>query len=99
MKIDDILTKTNQHLRGGLAADTTINVWFCLEELGRLTNPAVGNRVSHENNPLGIGRLFFQILIRLVIPAELIPILELIRKTLRGIDQAAIRPRRIKLVQ
>ncbi len=52
--------------------------------------PEVRNRIAHEDDSLRLGRLFLQFFVGLMITAELVPVLKLVRKTARTIDQTAV---------
>jgi len=88
MKLDHVGIHANQHLGCRLAADTAIHIRLFRKVFVKL--PKIRDRIAHEYNAPGVGWLLLQLLVGLVIPAELIPILKLIRKALSGIEQAAI---------
>ena len=96
LQLDDIGIHADQHLRRRLAADAAIHVWLARKIL--LQVPEVGDRIAHEDDAPGRRRLLLQILVGLMITAQLIPVLQLVGERSRGVDETAGRARRIKLV-
>ena len=95
-QVDNIGIHANQHLRRSLPADSAIHIRLAGKVL--VQPPEVGNRVPHEYDSLRICRLLLQVFVGLMIAAELVPVLQLICKATRAIQQAAVRARRIELV-
>jgi len=56
LQVDDVLLEADEHLGGGLAADTAIEPRLAREEFARLAAPMVGKRVAVEDDALGAGR-------------------------------------------
>ena len=80
---DHIRIETHEHLRRGLAADAAIDVRLAGKRVSR--RPTIGNRIAHEHDPAGIDGLLHQLAIRLVVAAQLVPVLELIGQRRGGI--------------
>jgi hypothetical protein len=97
LEVDHIGIHPNQHLRSGLAADPAIYVRLPRKVLVEL--PEIRNGISQENHAVCVERLPLQFLVRHMIPAELVPILKLIRKALGAVHQTAIRSRRAELAR
>ena len=97
LQVDDIGIHANQHLRRGLPADAAIHIRLAGKVL--VQSPEVRNRVAHEYDSLRICRLLLQIFVGLMITAELVPVLKLVCKATRAIEQAAVRARRIEVIR
>ena len=96
LQVDHIRIHANQHLRRGLPADPAIHIR--LAGKGLIQPPEVCNRIAHEHNTLWVWRLLLQFFVGLMVAAELIPVLKLVRKALRAVEQAAVRARRIEFI-
>ncbi len=97
LQVDDIGIHANQHLRRSLPADSAIHIRLAGKVL--VQSPEVRNRVAHEHDSLRICRLLLQVFVGLMIAAELVPVLKLICKATRAIEQAAVRARRIEVIR
>src|SRR5208337_2872671 len=87
-QINHVRVEPYQHLRSGLPANTTVHEWLAGKILRQF--PTVGDRVTEENYAALLRRLSLKSRIVLMVAAELIPILQLVGKALRGELQAAI---------
>jgi hypothetical protein len=96
VEVDHVGIHADQHLRRRLAADAPVHVRLSREVLRQA--PPVGDRVAHEDHALRIGGLLLQLEVGRVIASELVPVLELVGQVLRGLREAAIRPRRAEFV-
>ncbi len=52
VEIDHILSESQEHLWGGLAADAAIDIRLAFEEFGAMAGPAFGDRVAHKDDAL-----------------------------------------------
>ena len=78
LQVDHIGIHANQHLRRGLPADAAVHIRLAGKVL--LQPPEVGDRVAHEHDSLRVSGLFLQFFVGLMISAELVPVLKLVRK-------------------
>src|SRR5208337_563236 len=87
-QIDHIRIEPYQHLRSGLPANATVHEWLAGEILRQF--PTVGDRVTEENYAALLRWLSLKSHIVLMVATDLIPILQLVGKALRGECQAAV---------
>ncbi len=79
--MDHIRIQSRQHLRSGLPADATVHIRLAGKVFGEI--PAICNGIAQEDDaPFDFWR-FLEAYIVIVVAAQLVPVLELVRQTRR----------------